>query len=81
MVMLLGRRPNVDESRGGLWDKLAVMMNWWNLPTCIGGDFNVIHFPNERSSRGRLTGAMKDFSNFIRENVSVDLPLIGEDFI
>ncbi|XP_022862145.1 uncharacterized protein LOC111382408 [Olea europaea var. sylvestris] len=60
--------PNVDEHRSGLWAELAGMMAWWNLPTCIGGDFNVIRFPTERSSRGRLTRAMEDFSDFIREN-------------
>lgn len=56
------------------------MRAWWNLPTSIGGDFNVIRFPSERSSGGRLTRAMEEFSNFIRENLLVDLPMIGGDF-
>ncbi|XP_022850571.1 uncharacterized protein LOC111372446 [Olea europaea var. sylvestris] len=72
--------PNVDESRGGLWDELAGMMAWWNLPTCIGGNFNVDRFPTERSSSGRLTGTMEDFEDFIRENMLVDMPLMGGDF-
>ncbi|XP_022883784.1 uncharacterized protein LOC111400614 [Olea europaea var. sylvestris] len=72
--------PNTNESRRGLWDELAGMMAWWNLPTCIRGDFNVVRFPIERSSGGRLTGAMEEFSDFIRENMLVDLPMIGGDF-
>ncbi|XP_022852922.1 uncharacterized protein LOC111374488 [Olea europaea var. sylvestris] len=69
-----------DDSRVGLWNELAGMRAWWNLPTCIGGNFNVIRFPSERSSGGRLTRAMEEFSDFIRENLLVDLPMIGEDF-
>lgn len=68
--------PNSDDSRRGLWDELAGMMAWWNLPMCIGGDFNVVRFPIEKSSGGRLTGAMEEF----RENMLVDLPMIREDF-
>ncbi|XP_022889505.1 uncharacterized protein LOC111405049 [Olea europaea var. sylvestris] len=55
-------------------------MAWWNPPSCIGSDFNVVRFPIERSNGGRLTKAMEDFSDFIRENMLVDLPMIGGDF-
>jgi hypothetical protein len=72
--------PNANENRRSLWDELVGMMTWWNLPVCIGGDFNVVRFPTERSSGGRLTWAMEDFSNFISENMLVDLPLMGGEF-
>ncbi|XP_022852740.1 uncharacterized protein LOC111374314 [Olea europaea var. sylvestris] len=72
--------PNSDDSRVGLWDELTGMRAWWNLPTCIGGDFNVIRFPSERSSGGSLTRAMEEFSDFIRENLLVDLSMIGGDY-
>jgi exonuclease III len=40
--------PNGDFDRC-LWDELAGLMSWWDLPWCIGGEFNVIRFPSERS--------------------------------
>lgn len=56
------------------------MMAWWDLPTCFGGDFNIVRFPTKRSSSGRLIRVMEDLSDFIRENILVDLPLIGGNF-
>jgi len=32
---------------------------------CIGGDFNVVRFPNERSSDAGYSAAMEEFSDFI----------------
>ena len=43
----------------------------------MGGDFNVIRFPSERSARGRLTWAMRDFSAFIDSCNLIDPPLEG----
>jgi exonuclease III len=33
--------PNSDRDRRHLWDELVGMLNWWNLPWCIEGDFNI----------------------------------------
>ena len=57
--------PNDDTLRGGLWDELENFLSLWDVPWCLGGGFNVVRFPSERSSRGRLTPAMCEFSNFI----------------
>ena len=48
---------------------------WWDLPWCIGGDFNVIRFPSERSGGRRINSAMREFSDFIFERGLMDLPL------
>lgn len=40
----------------------------------------MIRFITERSSRGRLTRAMENFSDFISEKALVDLPIIRGDF-
>jgi hypothetical protein len=38
--------PNDDKERRDLWAKLAGLMSWWEMPWCIGGDFNVVRFPS-----------------------------------
>jgi hypothetical protein len=56
--------PNRDRDRKLLWDELAGVLSWWNLSWCIGGDFNVIRFPSERSGGARLDSAMMVFFDF-----------------
>lgn len=52
----------------GLNANLDGWLMWWGLwdvPQCIGGDFNVVRFPSERLGSGRLSLAMWDLSYFI----------------
>ena len=67
--------PNGNSDRRWLWDKLASLMSWWNLPWCIRGDFNVIRFPSERFGGRRISSAMREFLDFIFERGLMDLPL------
>jgi hypothetical protein len=68
--------PNNIKDKRTLWEELVGLMSWWNLPWCIGGDFNITRFPSERSGAGcRL--AMSDFADFLHEQGLLDLPLIG----
>ncbi|KAF5471988.1 hypothetical protein F2P56_008744, partial [Juglans regia] len=60
-----------------LWDELAGVYSWWDLPWCIGGDFNVTRFPSESFGNRRLRPAMSDFSECIFELNLVDLPMVG----
>ena len=46
----------------------------------MGGDFNVVRFPSERSGSTSFTAAMRDFSHFISEKGLIDIPLQGGDF-
>jgi hypothetical protein len=39
--------PNSHRDRGLIWDELAGLLSWWDLPWCIGGNFNVTRFPSE----------------------------------
>jgi hypothetical protein len=32
--------PNDDNDRKWLWDELVELISWWEMPWCIGGDFN-----------------------------------------
>ena len=72
--------PNLDRDRRILWDELAGVLSWWNMPWCIGGDFNATQFPSERSGGARLDSAVREFYNFISEQGLVDLPLVGGSF-
>ncbi|RVW56028.1 hypothetical protein CK203_093351 [Vitis vinifera] len=57
------------------WEELGAIRGLWSDPWCIGGDFNVVRFPSERSREGRLTGSMRRFSE-----VQTDRFLISEDW-
>jgi hypothetical protein len=66
--------PNIDSCRRSLWEELAGLLSWWDLPWCIGGDFNVFRFPCERSGEACFRPAMTEFSDFIFELGLLDLP-------
>ena len=46
----------------------------------MGGDFNVVRFPSERSGIANFSSAMLRFSDFISEQSLIDLPLVGGNF-
>ena len=69
--------PNLNRKRQFMWEELAGLISWWNLPWCLGGDFNVIHFPSERLGAGRFTRCMNDFLDFISHHGLMDNPLEG----
>ena len=62
------------------WEELGAVRGLWGEPWCIGGDFNVTHFPYDRSRRGRLNNSMSLFSEVIDELDLVDLPLLRSKF-
>jgi hypothetical protein len=71
---------NLDRDRRLLWDELVGVLSWWNIPLCIGGDFNVTRFPSERSGGVCLDLAIREFSDFISEQGLMDLSLVGGSF-
>jgi hypothetical protein len=72
--------PNDDGDRRVLWDELAGLMSWWEMPWCIGGDFNVVRFPSERSGDLSYSVAMAKILDFIFVQGLVDIPLVGGQF-
>ena len=72
--------PNLDSERQGMWDELAGVKSWWDVPWCVGGDFNVVRFPAEKSHSTSFTQAMFDFSDFISSQGLIDTPLLGGKF-
>jgi hypothetical protein len=69
--------PNRDALRRQLWEELTGLMCIWELPWCIGGDFDVTLFHNERSGGVRRRRAVAAFADFIAELGLMDLPLAG----
>ena len=49
------------------WEELGSIRGLWNGPWCLGGDFNEILSPNERSRGGRISPAMRRFSEILNE--------------
>jgi hypothetical protein len=66
--------PSRHNLRSFLWEELAGLLSIWDLPWCIGGDFNATIFLNERSGGA---GAVMDFVDFIADHGLMDLPLAG----
>ena len=72
--------PNTNRERRQLWEELAGIISWWDAPWCIGGDFNVVRFPSEKSGQGPYSTAMQEFSDFIADFGLLDTPLEGGKF-
>ncbi|RVW30380.1 Transposon TX1 uncharacterized 149 kDa protein [Vitis vinifera] len=69
--------PTMKRFRELFWEELGAIRGLWTDPWCIGGDFNVIRFPSERSRVGRLSGPMRRFSEVLDELALRDMPLQG----
>ena len=69
--------PVENSLREPFWEELGSIKGLWDCPWCVGGNFNEVLFPNERSRGGRLTNSMRRFSD-IRNDLDLrDLPLQG----
>ncbi|RVW39723.1 LINE-1 reverse transcriptase-like [Vitis vinifera] len=72
--------PTAKVEREDFWSELGAIKGLWNEPWCVAGDFNMIRFPSERSRGGRLTQAMRRFSEVVEKLELRDLPLQGGVF-
>ena len=72
--------PNTDRDRIVLWEELAGLISWWDASWCIGGDFNVVRFPSEKSRQAPFISAMQEFLEFIADFGLLDTPLEGGKF-
>ena len=73
-----GPQTRVDKLR--MLEELGRVRDSWPGPWCVGGDFNEILYPYERSSGVCPSNAMAEFRNFINQRALMDLPLKGGDF-
>ncbi|KAL6331568.1 hypothetical protein AAG906_011508 [Vitis piasezkii] len=72
--------PTLKRYREPFWEELGAIRGLWSDLWCIGGDFNVIRFPSERSREGRLSGSMGRFTEVIDELALRDLSVQGGPF-
>ena len=71
----------VDKSlRELFWEELGSIKGLWNDPWCVGGDFNEILSPDERSKGGRISNSMRRFADILNDLELRDLPLQGGPF-
>ncbi|XVF03363.1 hypothetical protein REPUB_Repub04eG0254600 [Reevesia pubescens] len=52
-------------------------MSGRNIPRCLGGDFNVVRFVEEKLGTGFNLGAMSHFNEFNGNQNMIDLPMEG----
>ncbi|RVW19996.1 LINE-1 retrotransposable element ORF2 protein [Vitis vinifera] len=69
--------PFSRDERECLWEELGAIRGLWDVPWCLGGDFNITLLQGERSRQGRITGAMRRFAQMVDELELTDLPLQG----
>ena len=60
-----------------MWEELTGLISWWDLPWCVGGDFNIIRFPSEWLRAASFSRAMYGFSDFIALHGLMDIPMAG----
>ena len=63
--------------RESFWEELGSIRGLWEEPWCIGGDFNEILSPNERSRGGRISNTIRRFSDILNDLGLRDLLLRG----
>ena len=73
-----GPQDRFDKLR--FWEELQRTRDGWPGPWCIGGDFDEILYPQERSSGLCPMNTMVEFHDFINYGALVDLPLHGGDY-
>ncbi|XP_026444360.1 uncharacterized protein LOC113344647 [Papaver somniferum] len=69
--------PNNPVERTEFWEELDNACRLWDLPSCIGVDFNTIKKCDEKKNCTRITRSMTQFNLFIDQHDLIDLPLKG----
>lgn len=71
---------NNVKDRRVLWRELGDIVGIWDFPGCIGGDFNIILFTEEKNRACTITRGMRNFTKFIMDWNLIDLPLCGAKY-
>ena len=71
--------PVVGAERTNFLNEIASVAFKWELPWCVGGDFNVVRYPEERWVNHGVSCAMRNFNGVINDLQLLDLPMQGGD--
>ncbi|RVX11941.1 hypothetical protein CK203_009552 [Vitis vinifera] len=72
--------PFTKVEREGTWEEFGATRGLWDDPWCLGGDFNITLFQQERSSQRRISSAMRRFADVVDDLELVDLSQQGREF-
>ena len=59
--------PWQNRKRREFWEEMAGLYRLCGPRWCVGGDFNVVRYVNEKSNGGRTTTSMTTFNEFIQD--------------
>lgn len=66
--------------RRRMWSESSLMRLVWDLPWCVGGDFNEVRLMHERKNCNSSTRGMQDFNKFFDSEELTDSPVVGARF-
>ena len=72
--------PVYSTDREDFWYEFGSIRGLWSDPWCVGGDFNMIRFPEEYGRGGGLSASMRRFSEVVEDLELRDFPLQGGPF-
>ncbi|XP_058103363.1 uncharacterized protein LOC131246914 [Magnolia sinica] len=72
--------PSQDRDRKAFWEELSLSRQKFVGACCIAGDFDIVRNSQEKSHSRSNTPTMKQFSDWIKEEELVDLPILGARF-
>ncbi|RVW12594.1 hypothetical protein CK203_114463 [Vitis vinifera] len=59
--------PVCRRDREVFWEELGSIKGLWRDPWCVGGDFNMIRYPEERSRGGELSASIRRFTEVVED--------------
>ncbi|RVW63742.1 hypothetical protein CK203_052748 [Vitis vinifera] len=62
------------------WEELRSIKGLWSDPWCVGGDFNLVRYPEECNRGEGLIASMRRFSEVVEDLELRDFPLKGGPF-
>ncbi|KAK3229710.1 hypothetical protein Dsin_001591, partial [Dipteronia sinensis] len=72
--------PNHESERKSLWDFLLTSQQYFPVPWCFRGDFNLVPDSSESSNGVCSSGSLNNFNSFVLKAKVIDIPMRGFKF-